>query len=264
MCKKFDLFFEDNSFTDLNPLFVGAEQCAPGYSYGPRMRDYTIIHYILNGKGTVECNGSVRTAEKGQFFVIFENQLATYTANSKTPWAYFWIAFDGIYANSLRTLENSVADAPTDLFENFYNKCKTNSCDKYTATSFLYLLYSKLISTNQTTVNHDYPEAVKKIIKLKYMQISNVSEIAKTLNIDKRYMSRIFKERYGKTVIGYLIEVRIKHACELLKNGYSVSVAASIVGYSDSFNFSKMFTKIIGCSPREYKNEHFLHIKNDN
>ena len=86
------------------------------------------------------------------------------------------------------------------------------------------------------------------------MQTITVEDIAKMLSIDKRYMSRIFKEKYGKTVIGYLIEIRMKHACELLSEGYSVADTSAMVGYADTFNFSKMFSKYIGMSPREYKN----------
>ena len=47
---------------------------------------------------------------------------------------------------------------------------------------------------------------------------------------------------------------KMNKACELLRKGYSVADTSALVGYNDSFNFSKMFSKRIGISPREYKN----------
>lgn len=253
MDSRFDIYFNEDTFTDINPLFVGKEQCENGHSYGPRICPYTILHYVISGKGTLELSGEKYNISQGQFFIIFEGELAKYYADENDPWDYVWIAFDGIYMNRMNNLKKHIFNADTERFASFIKLCYESKIDKYSTASFLYYIYGIYLKNHIKNVSHNYPDEIKRIIKLKYMQSITVSEIAKMLNIDKRYMSRIFKEKYGKTVINYMIDIRIKKACELLKDGYSVADTASMVGYNDSFNFSKMFSKQVGMSPREYK-----------
>ena len=57
----------------------------------------------------------------------------------------------------------------------------------------------------------------------------------------------------GITVKEYIISVRCSKAAEFLLQGHNVSEAAYMSGYPDVFAFSKMFRKVMGMSPSEYK-----------
>lgn len=256
MLNEFDIYFNDETFTDINPLFAGGQKCEKKHSFGPRICPYTIIHYVLSGKGTLEKNGTVYEVKEGEMFIIFEDEIAKYTADCEDPWEYIWIAYDGIYSKKLKSAEIPVLKAKNNDFNKFREKCINQLCDKYYTASFLFNLHSTYLTKSGSTLLHDYPAEVKKIIQLKYMQSISVEQIANMLNIDKRYMSRIFKKKYGKTVIEYIINLRIAKACELLRQGYSVADTAIIVGYTDSFNFSKMFSKKMGLPPKEYRKTH--------
>ncbi len=70
---------------------------------------------------------------------------------------------------------------------------------------------------------------------------------------DRSYLSRLFKKRYGVSVQDFLVDVRLSKAAEFLRKGNNVSISAKLVGYEDVFNFSKMFKKKYGMSPKEYK-----------
>ncbi len=48
----------------------------------------------------------------------------------------------------------------------------------------------------------------------------------------------------------YLIHTRLSRAAQLLARGYTVAESAAICGYSDSFNFSKMFKTALWRKPR--------------
>ena len=63
----------------------------------------------------------------------------------------------------------------------------------------------------------------------------------------------MYKNVTGFTPIQFLINYRIKYACELLKQGYPVSQAAFDCGFSDIANFSVRFKKKMGVSPNEFK-----------
>ena len=51
----------------------------------------------------------------------------------------------------------------------------------------------------------------------------------------------------------YLQMIRIAKSKELLRENMPVKVVAQRVGFQDALYFSKIFKKIEGCSPREYR-----------
>ena len=42
----------DSHFPGLNPVQFGSEECAPGHFFGPAVRTYWLLHYVVSGKGT--------------------------------------------------------------------------------------------------------------------------------------------------------------------------------------------------------------------
>ena len=90
------------------------------------------------------------------------------------------------------------------------------------------------------------------MINANYMDHITVESVANALRLDRRYLSRIFKERIGMSLKDYITKVRMERAMEHLSSGKSVALTAELVGYVDVFNFSKMFKKHTGVSPRKY------------
>ena len=74
--------------------------------------------------------------------------------------------------------------------------------------------------------------------------------------INKFYLSKIFKETYGTTVNNYLISKRITRAKQLLRfTDMTVDEIGITVGMGDANYFSRMFRKVEGSSPREYRKQ---------
>ena len=86
-----------------------------------------------------------------------------------------------------------------------------------------------------------------------YMQEIRVEKIAEQMGLDRRYLSRIFKQREGFGMAEYISLVRVERAKAFLAKGHSVGDTAILCGYSDSFTFSKMFKKQVGLSPADWK-----------
>lgn len=81
----------------------------------------------------------------------------------------------------------------------------------------------------------------------------SVSAIAADSGISDVYFRKIFKECYGMPPAKYLSSLRIKKAKQLLiSDGISVGEAATAVGFSDIYVFSKAFKRIVGITASEY------------
>jgi len=77
-----------------------------------------------------------------------------------------------------------------------------------------------------------------------------IPDLARLAGFSLGHFQRIFKQRTGRSPVLYLMEVRLKHAADLLsKTGMSVNRAAELVGFSDPFYFSRCFKKLFGRSP---------------
>jgi AraC family transcriptional regulator len=81
-----------------------------------------------------------------------------------------------------------------------------------------------------------------------------IADLAKSLGYSRHYFSRAFKRWIGQTPVEYRDELRMKHACELLRQtDHKIKVVALACGYDDPNYFSKTFKKRFGMTPLKYR-----------
>lgn len=77
-------------------------------------------------------------------------------------------------------------------------------------------------------------------------------ELSRMVGLNDYKLKIGFKEKFGKTVFGYLREKRMERAMQLLQAGNSsVSQAATLVGYANFSHFSEAFRKQYGFNPSQ-------------
>lgn len=87
-----------------------------------------------------------------------------------------------------------------------------------------------------------------------YSEEITLSFLAETASKSTNYFSFVFKKEVGMNFNEYLNEVRIRKAKEILDTTDNmIYEVAERVGYNDYKYFTKVFKKICGCSPSEYK-----------
>lgn len=242
----------NRGFLDLNPLIFGEEACASGYRYGPAIRKYTLIHYVCKGKGILYKNGKEYPVHAGEAFIILPGELTVYIADAEEPWDYRWIGFDGEMSRRFAEFP-PVITVSEECFPSVGQVEMFGGVAEYFLAGQLF----RLLSEQLTGVKHrnHYVRQVRDYIKTAYMNEIRVEMIAETLNLDRRYLSRLFKAKTGQTIQDFLITVRMEEARRLLSEGRGVSEAALLCGYSDACNFSKMFKRLYGVSPAQWKNQ---------
>lgn len=71
------------------------------------------------------------------------------------------------------------------------------------------------------------------------------------------YLSRLFRRETGFSLTDYLVRLRITKAkAELEKTNNRVSDVALNVGYANFSHFSKLFKKMTGLTPQEYRKKY--------
>ena len=95
---------------------------------------------------------------------------------------------------------------------------------------------------------------IKEYIGEHYSENITLSDIADIVFLNPAYLSAMFKKETGQTLTQYLIDVRIDKAKEMLRNPEkSIGEIACLVGYQDERHFSKLFSKMTGVKPTEYR-----------
>lgn len=117
-------------------------------------------------------------------------------------------------------------------------------------------------------------QQAKDYIDAHYTEHISLETIAKVMSMNKHYLSKIFKGRYGVSVNTYISQLRITKAKGFLRFGRSVFVdgknnrlmtveeIAEACGYMDSNYFARVFKKLVGMNPSEYRNRWENRLKN--
>lgn len=84
-----------------------------------------------------------------------------------------------------------------------------------------------------------------------------IEQLAKIAHMSKSYFMSCFKQNFGLGAIEYLNQVRIKAACELLRDtDRGISAIAYDTGFRNLSNFNRQFRNKVGCSPQTYRKEY--------
>lgn len=239
-------------YETLNFLTLGHQQCEPGYGFGYAFLSYYLIHYVKSGCGTFIKNGVEKKVNSGEIFIIKPDSVYSYTADMDDPWEYIWFGFNGKLAEVYFKDADDIMKVNDDsVIIDMLSARNLKNTQMEFLTGKLYEFISELFEEKETSNN--YVKTVSDYIKANYMHPLSVDELSKTINLNSRYLSRVFKEEKGITIKEYIIKKKIAKAKELLFQGISVSDTALYVGYHDPFTFSKIFKKYTGVSPADFK-----------
>lgn len=81
-----------------------------------------------------------------------------------------------------------------------------------------------------------------------------LEELLAIAHMSRSNLMRVFRRATGQTPIEYLVRLRIQRAMEMLRNGsLSITEIALEVGFNDSNYFTRQFRRIVGESPRSFR-----------
>lgn len=251
----------------LSVLEVGWEAKRPGSHYGPTKRDYYILHFVTQGKGTYIVGNKKYELKAGDCFLVPPKLTTYYEADKEDPYVYYWIGFDGVEAKKLLERTNLIANnnyviKPNNI-DSIVNKLKalssiktSNGATEYLFLGSLYTIFADMFGESEEEVkdNKDYVDNAISFMNENYNKNITISDITKSIGIERTYFYRLFINKMGISPQEYLINLRLENAKLLLCNTKkSVKNIAYSVGYENYISFIKIFKDKLNVSPSEYR-----------
>ena len=233
--------------------------------------DYQLL-YIVSGKGHFYFHGEDRVVYAGRMVLIQPRQEQRYEYFGEDKPEVYWVHFTGSDVKNILRSYNIPMDDPifysgasstyTYLFKEMIHElqtCKTGYEDLLAMyLRQIFLLVQRTRQEERPTVStyiQEEMEFARRYFNEHYNEPISIQEYAESRNMSVCYFQRNFKQIVKHTPMQYLLTIRVNNAASLLETtDYSMAEIAAIVGYEDPLYFSRLFRKIKGVSPRDYRN----------
>lgn len=138
---------------------------------------------------------------------------------------------------------------------------KSEICALCILTELIYALGEIEVPENEKTASLSEDPIIKAVLKFlneNFRENITLESLSEKFFISKYYLSRLFKETVGTSIIDYLVYKRLLNFNLLVREGMSTEKAAFLSGFRNYSNFFKLYKKHMGISPLAYK----LSLKN--
>ncbi|WP_267739497.1 helix-turn-helix domain-containing protein [Myroides injenensis] len=141
----------------------------------------------------------------------------------------------------------------TPQFQRSYLKNKAQELLLLQLEQYLQLnTIDKILGTEK--INQEKIIHVKEIIEKEHKTNHTLSDLSKRVGINEFKLKKEFKKLFNKTVFGYLFEVRMEYAANLLLNTCTpIKEIAQYCGYEYSQHFTTAFKRLYNITPAEYR-----------
>lgn len=240
-------------------------------TWRPRGRlDFQLL-YIAAGKAHFHFDGKEEIITAGHMVLYRPKEPQKYEYYGEDQTEVYWVHFTGSNVKNLLrsyglTDDKRVFYCGSDLeYQNHFRAMiqELQMCkDDYTEMLEIHLrqifiMLHRYFKTSSKMNNSQITEEIDKATMFfneHYNEDIRIDEYAEAHNMSTSWFIRNFKQYTGSTPMQYILSIRIYNAEALLKNPqYNITEIANIVGYDNPLYFSRIFKKVKGLSPSEYR-----------
>ncbi len=236
--------------------------------------DQYVFIYCVNGKGWFEVNDKRYDVKTNQYFILPAGISHTYAADENDPWTIYWIHFYGSLAKHYATdcisplnVTPSMAsriNTRINLFEEIFKTLKSSFAIeniRYAMATFQHYLASLRFiqqyrdANDKTAHGNDIVNVVTHFFDENIERHLTLKEIADFSGLSPSRLSTVFKERTGHSPLNYFNFMKMRKACNFLDNtDLKLNQISLKLGIDDPYYFSRLFSHIMGVSPKAYRN----------
>ncbi|MEO3944247.1 AraC family transcriptional regulator [Gorillibacterium sp. CAU 1737] len=242
------------------------------YRERPQGCDTCILIYCAEGAGRVVINGIEHEVMERQLIVLPADTPHAYWTDTEHPWTIYWFHFKGDQAADYATLLKGGASPLTlsavdsEKFITLFHQCfDLLSGGAYSPAHQVLAMQTAAyaLSTLGLIPEREDEDRRKQsietaihLMKMKLEESLTLDEISQYTQISKQHLNHLFKTSVGFAPIDYYLRLKMQRACQLLDlTALSVKEVCHTLGFKDPYYFSRLFRKIIGLSPTDYRNK---------
>ncbi len=258
----------------------------PSALYHYRERAKSIPQYVLiycvSGSGWYRVGEKDGPASKtfrvsaNEYFILPAGKPHAYGSSEDQPWTIYWVHFQGehaaIYAQGAQSPQPVVLNLQSrighrnNIFEEIFTTLQRDHCLDalrfvssllhYYLASMRYLQqYRQADAVKPKSVNENaIVEAAIHFLKENIGQRLSLNEMAAYVGYSVSHFSAIFRKNTGQSPLEYFNRQKVKKACDMLETtDIQINQLCYKVGIDDPYYFSRLFSRIVGCSPQNYR-----------
>ncbi|MBO3282967.1 helix-turn-helix domain-containing protein [Paenibacillus sp. FSL M8-0228] len=234
--------------------------------------DSHIFIYCTSGKGWIRTKDglTIDMTERG-FAYIPRDMPHAYGADHRDPWTIYWFHLKGDQMDDFIALfepfKTYISISASDgvklleLFHQCYDLLLNKSYSiihlVQVSQTVRYLL-SFVVSVAFRKEDSTYQSHVDKATRYMSEQLEStvsLEQLSRHVQVSKQHLNLIFKQSTGYSPVDYYLRMKIQRASQLLDlTNASIKEVSIQLGFRDPYYFSRLFKKIMGCSPLEYRN----------
>ncbi len=241
-----------------------------------RVKNHWVLQYTYAGQGWLLWEGRKQAVPPGHAILVQPGAVETCPAlGPGESWHYCWSAFllrphldpliswirlsQGIALLHVpgEKLQRKVCDSFSELIAATQGEAPPRATDYYYNLLEKTLLWLDVVGIPEKSGPLD--ERVRRAIlhmELHYAEKLTMQRIAEASGASPSHLSHLFRDETGESPISYLGDIRIRQARRLLESTrLTVSEIAGKVGYAEVFQFSRAFSRSVGKSPTEYREQ---------
>ncbi|MGN7820806.1 AraC family transcriptional regulator [Chitinophaga sp. 22536] len=230
-----------------------------------------ILIYCTEGRGTIRTNKKDHPIKAGDCFIIPKGSPHAYQAHESDPWTIYWAHFAGHTADAIvHTAMQQPGSHQTylphaqerlALFDNIYQQLERGYRTEnlvYASMSFWAFLasciYPSAYLPGKTKAGQDTIDNAIDYMNQHLDRMLTLEQMARSINLSISHFSTLFKSNTGYSPIEYFNHLKVQKACQYLHFTHlRVKEIASLLGMEDPYYFSRLFTKVMGISPAQYR-----------
>lgn len=234
-----------------------------------------ILIYCTKGEGWFILDDKKYIVPENHFFVLPADVPHQYGSSENNPWYIYWVHFKGRKSKTifehLRGVisiemgnDSRISDriAFFDELLNIMESGTEESIVNYVNLSFNHLISSFLYISTYRKAKHTKEKAentyfISLATHFMYENIENkltLRDLASHFGYSDSYFYRLFFKETKYAPVTYFLYLKIERACQLLKStNLKINQIALKLAFDDPYYFSRIFKKIVGMSPKAYR-----------
>lgn len=249
---------------------AGFEHCSPDFEIAREQFPYYCIEYVLRGQGRVSLGNQTSELKSGDVFAYTPQTPHVIKANARDPFIKYFVDFTGSRAAQLlsdsRLSDGGIMrlfppDSLVPLFEELIRSGQTAGakanvlCVKLLECIALKIAAASTPSEAAKSRTFAVYQQCRAHIEEHCLRLKTLDQIAKECRIDKAYMCHLFRRFDHESPYQSLLHFKMKAAAdELQRSGALIKDVAAAVGFSDPLHFSRLFHRVLGMWPSDFRN----------